>query len=430
MNNYFIKNFILRSPLYTYLLESQQSSKSVYKISKRYYPGGEKVMGHALKALDASSKKIPSVIDAGKILNTAVSELDDISQKAEHYNITSTSVIKPKPSVHVYDPSKIEKQLDTNYIVKKYLPLYEKEGICIPYIREKFPSHGIPGCYTLPLQEKEKIMNNDIKIIAQHAYLKVRFLMTLYGGRLVENKTDILQRHDNLYTYDADAYKYQMDTLYIHGVKAIFPILQHSSALDTFGLLVPIEGISYGSNINITTKYITLQTHSELSCLKKTHTFLITENRDELLVINTENRDELLVINTENLAHIKLLKENYDTLMPVVKQPTSDVLVTSVIGCNKKVLYPIDIKQIHEPENKLSMLSSYSSESPKYDSFLTAQKLSGQMKTQLLSLLDNSFFGEHVQALNILLANKKKGLLSDIAFENENYNYTISLFKA
>ena len=58
MNNYFIKNFILRSPLYTYLLESQQSSKSVYKISKRYYPGGEKVMGHAMKLLNAS-KKIP-----------------------------------------------------------------------------------------------------------------------------------------------------------------------------------------------------------------------------------------------------------------------------------------------------------------------------------------------------------------------------------
>ena len=128
MNNYFIKNFILKSPLYTYLLYFQHNQKPLYKISKRFYPGKE--IGHAMKLLNASAKKIANIpeVPAKPLVVSAVAsmELDDISQNVKHDNNPPASAVKSKLPIYFYDSAKVENQMKSNWSLKKYLPYYEK----------------------------------------------------------------------------------------------------------------------------------------------------------------------------------------------------------------------------------------------------------------------------------------------------------------
>ena len=110
----------------------------------------------------------------------------------------------------------------------------EKYGLEVPFIKEKYPSHGIPGSYTLALDEKEKLIAKDADVIAQHGYIISRYAETIYGGKPIKNLQDALHRFDQLFTYDVDAYKYQKDSLHIPGIKGLFPKLQHMAALDTY----------------------------------------------------------------------------------------------------------------------------------------------------------------------------------------------------
>ena len=494
MNNHL--SFISISPLYSYTFDYKNRSKTLYKISKRFYPkiGGE--IGHATKLLNASKKIPPLPVSPGakqsttpsatlhqnggekqpmtkptnsdtsllpnpnkeiaktaqqadKVLteakkhqdplqsknnlpsneaplaiivstNTKSSDafsVEDISQNVKYYNSPSTSAVKAKLPIYFYDPVKLESQLNTNYIWKKYLPTYEKYGIAVPFIKEKYPSHGISGSYTLALDEKEKLIARDTDVIAQHGYIISRYAETIYGGKPIKNLQDALHRFDQLFTYDVDAYKYQKDSLHIHGIKGLFPKLQHMAALDTYSLLIPVKDVSYGPNINITTKTITMQTHSELCCLKKTHKFLIMQNRDEILVIDDKNPQHLL-----------LLKTNAHIIENVAKQPVPDFLGNRIIGINQKVVYPIDIKRIGEPEIKLPMLSSYSSESPEYFGVLAANKMHGQLVTQI-GKSNNEFLKIQAAFLKDILSANKKGKYSQALFEEEFNKFSIQFFQ-
>lgn len=50
-------------------------------------------------------------------------------------------LVYAKPPIRFYDPNKNKHQLNKNTTFKKYIPLFEKEKITIPYFAESWASH-------------------------------------------------------------------------------------------------------------------------------------------------------------------------------------------------------------------------------------------------------------------------------------------------
>ena len=203
----------------------------------------------------------------------------------------------------------------------------------------------------------------------------------------------------------------------IHFIKGFYAKIQHIMAMDLYGLLMQKDTINYGKNINITNKNISVLEHSEITCFSKSHSFLISDNNDEIRVINQNN-----------LMDQKILNDNEPFIRAVVKQKTPDLIGQHILGCNNKVLYPIDVKRIGEPEINLSMLSSYSSESPEYFSTLAAQKMRGQIYQQLGSH-ENAFLKKKLINLENILTKKKKGISTESVFQEEFDYFCIKFFK-
>lgn len=367
-----------------------------YVISKRFFP-------------------LVPLIKMPKTYLLAMQAIETLPLFSSLYNIPVNTPyfapIKTKPPILIYDASKIEHQLSNNYILRKYMPIFEKEDLSIPYVIETFPTHGISGSYTLPPKDLENIINNNTLIIEKYAQLFLRYYLTMYGGPEVKDIKDVIHRMEQLFVSDNILDKGMGTNLY--------PVMQHLLSLDTYNLNIARQYLDYANNINVSAKYISPQKHIEIKTIQTTHSFLIG---DELRVINENNKSDILFLN------------KYEHLMKtIVKQPYPEVVgERQIIGINEKVIYPIDTKLVTAPEKNLDMLSSYSSLSPNKESRLIADKIKGQYSVKSLHLTkeNKTFLDEKFNELAIIIKKVKLGHITKEEFEKQHEKWTIRLFEA
>ena len=364
----------------TYILKKSK----LQKIDKRYYHGGKEV-GHV-----------------AKIINTLANNVTKTPK------VISNNLGPVKENLPILIPPKIK---EPNSIIEKYLPLYSAHKLHIPFVINKFPSHGLSGFMTIP-ENKRNLLPYENFYTQELANLKVRYFCIMYGGSPIKTSDDILNRTLQLFSTDSLVSKNPYNI-------APYTNAQHLLAQDTYKISVDTKEIVIPSNMNLSQKTISLTKYNEITLIQKTHKFLFEENRDEILIID-EN----------NIEHHKILYDNIVLIKTIAKQPCPELIG---VGLNKKVIYTIDAKLIGNPEINLPMLSSYSSLNPEYHASDAANKMKGTLQNQLNKTLNkHDLFMEdrnfEFKKLNQLLHEKKFGKISSQLFIEDFNNYCIYSF--
>jgi hypothetical protein len=321
---------------------------------------GSKEVGHVAKILNNLSKPPIAIknIQENNDMKKAI-PINPLENSNAFCNIIA------KPPILVYDSQKVNKQFQENYILKKYLPLYEQHQLLIPFVVEKFPTHGISGSFVMPPFEQQDLKENNVYANNAYGYCWTRYTLIMYGGEPIKTIDDIRFRQRQLFTKADDILNYSYPEKHIQGIPSIFPKMQHILSQDTYGLGYHRDSLTYPSNFNVSTKRITLQKDTELYVLEKTHPFV---------------KGEIIIIDSNNLNHQSLLEKYKNIFNHVCKQVEPDSIGSdTVIATNEKVFFPIDIKIITHPEKNLDMLSSHCSISSNYNSVETANKMYGQL---------------------------------------------------
>jgi|ERR1700729_462256 len=285
--------------------------------------------------------------------------------------------------------------IENNFFAKKWLGIFEKQKLALPFVIESFPVKGISGSYTLPPKYRALLLANDFDITNKIAVNFNYYCSIIYGGTPISSVNDILIRIKQLFK-----------AVNVENIE--FPLLQSFLSADMLYLQISHQDLDLPDNFIVTPSLkMTPQKYLETISLRATHGSIKDHN-----IVFGDRSDTLFKTIIEN---------NRIPIQTIIKQPSPDALfmptnMPSPLIIGQRGACVLDVKICHPAETVLPMLSSYSSITPQHQVLKNAEKMEGQLLNQAHKITDTTLKTMYLtfyQSLKEITTNFKKVLLKD-----------------